>query len=366
MSYTTDGLFRPLRPGDFQPRRIIQQGGQTSGSYTKGIQDLALNQLALWARTAPIVIQDAKHAIVACDDPDVPYVFAFYRHFMPCLLNDTAATGRRFLQVEVTAKAAAGTEWTPYLYTDAQYIVGTPSDTSGAVQTTFSLVQIDGDQPDFLILYLSRKGGDDEIDVFEVTARVFQMPAGALGTLGNVAGEHFSPVDSTLEPVATRALTVQMAQALVEANQNLHERNGRSIVSYCQWCNWGPTAFTPVVSPLHVFTFSRTNLNQAESHEWVYFPRPGVRRLRVFCDAYMIGHVSEEGRLRLGFDGLDDSLEIEVEKGVAFDAFNWSMSGGYLNVPQGASGPLFLSLVRTDRESPDIKILSLTVQEEIE
>lgn len=363
MSYSTDsgGAFRPFRQGDFGTRRPIQVGGQTTTPYAKGIQDLAYNQLTLWAQTAPVVVSDTKEADVVCTTAAVDYIFALYYHFLPGLLNEDATTGRRYLQVEVTAKCASGRKWYPEAQTsDGTVADGYESNDLGNLETIVMEVELPYSGLDYLLLTMAASADATSVEVYGVTARVLQV-SGNLGDLGDVAGQYFSPVDSTVEPTADRPLHVQFVRSLIGANQNLYNRNGRSIVSFCQWGNWGTSIGAGVTSSLNIFTFSATNINQALEHEWVYFPRPGVRRLRAFCDAYMVGWTTEVGRLLLGFGDMGNALEIPVEIDVGLK----DATLGYVPVPEGP-GPHFLRLIRTDTETPDIKVMSLTIQEEIE
>lgn len=367
MSYSTDAgaKFRPFRHGDFGQRRPIQQGGQTTSPYAKGIQDLAYNQLTLWGQTAPVVVDDCKEGEVVCTTADTQYVFALYRHFLPGLLNEDAASGRRYLEVKVTAKCPASSKW--YLRgvtSDGTTAVAADSNTLGNLETITMNVELPYSGLDYLLLTMGASDDATTVEIFGVTARVKQV-SGNLGTLGDVAGQYFSPVDSTIEPTDTRPLHVQFARSLTGANQNLYNRNGRSIVSFCQWGNWGTSIGAGVTSSLDIFTFSRTNLNQAMTHEWVYFPRAGVRRLRVFCDAYMVGWTSEAGELALGFNDMGNAISIDVQTDLGLKDTAFPTDGDYLEVPPGP-GPHFLRLMRVDQESPDIKVMSLTIQEEIE
>src|SRR3990172_1114196 len=104
MAYDADAdlRFRPYRVGDFRANSSIQQGGQGTTPWTKGIQDMALNQLTLWAQTAPVVISDCKVNTVTTTAAATDYDFAVYRWDVPGCLNPGDGLGRRFLEVTVT------------------------------------------------------------------------------------------------------------------------------------------------------------------------------------------------------------------------------------------------------------------------
>jgi hypothetical protein len=113
------------------------------------------------------------------------------------------------------------------------------------------------------------------------------------------------------------------------------------------------------------FTFDPDTSNQIKGHQWVYYPRPGVRNLRLYLDGYIQGwsSSSDTGSLAFGFAN-HDPVTFDIDKPSYLTAVtSWPAEGLLIPIPN-RPGPLFLDLRRTDVRTKPLKVMSMSVMEE--
>jgi hypothetical protein len=368
MAYNSDSnlRFRPYRVGDFRANRPIQQGGQDTTPWKKGIQDLAFNQLTLWSQTAPSVIQDAKHSSITVTAATTDYDFALYRWSIPGCLNGGSGSGRRYLQVTVVGKVAAGTFTIKGRTSSGTTVASAASVGAGYNTLIFNVNCPQTGEGDYLILSIQTSSGPNQVVFLAgVTARIMPMATDVLGEGTAISNNSFKPVDSTSQGSEGYPLTIKMTQDLIDANQNLYQKNVRGVISTCLWGIYG-TLPVGVTAPNNGFFLEFLGaLDAPRGHQWVYFPRPGVSQLRVYCDGYVTGWAAagDNATLSFGFDG-QTPISWTLAKANALGAVSgWPCDGTLIDVPAN-KGPLYLNLLRMDTANTKaVNIMSFSVME---
>jgi len=232
--------FIPYRPGDFKNNRPIQQGGQLTTPWQKGIQDLIYNQLTLWGQTAPPVIQDSRTCLLTLPVQNTYYDFAMYRYDTPGLLNPGAASGRRYLQITVRALTTGAHAWQFQARTSSGVTVTSASSGAGGlpVQVTANCEIPQSALGDWVILSIRcTTAAQKAILISQVTARVLPASAAALGEgTALYTSNQFRPLDSSVgQGSEGYPLTVRAVQDLIFANQSMFESNIRGVINYSAW-----------------------------------------------------------------------------------------------------------------------------------
>jgi len=240
--------FIPYRAGDFRTNRPIQRGGQLTTPWQKGVQDLAMNQLTLWAQTAPPVIQDSKRVPLVLPVQNTYYVFAFYRFDVPGDLNPGASLGRRYLTVKIRGIATGSDAWQFQATTPSGTVASSSSGTGGAEVTLSVDVPIpEGTLGSYVRLAIRCTTTNNKtVTLNEVSARVKTVTSTGLGSGTEIySPTSMRPVDSTVQVTETYPLHVRMMQDLTQANDTLWKRNVRHILNTCIWEVYCPDPTMP-------------------------------------------------------------------------------------------------------------------------
>lgn len=383
MAYNQDsGLdFRPYRPGDFTYKTPIVLGGQTSTPYRRGVEDLAVNQLTLWAQAGHPLVLDAPRptdSTVTLTSGATDYDFAAYYFPIPSFLNSGASSGRRYLTVEVRGYVSAGT-WTPKARAGGG---GTATGSSG--NTVSSIISMDvpiaqGPGEDYLILTVQGNTGGATFTFESVTAYIKTVSSTTLtaGTTTYSSG-YFHPVDSTVQTAADRPFTVDMARSIIQANDEMFKSNVRQVVNYCNIANygtlWGAKGDTEAATGRPLILDGELG-GYKRFWEWLYFPRQGVTGLKIWVDGYVRGWASSGDNVgvTVSLRRLDDGTGVgtpayfSIAKGDFFSSATWASGNNLYITDIEGEGP-FIVDIRTRPfagTSTDVRLTAVSIYEEI-
>ena len=306
----SSGEFRPFVQGTFKSGKYIQEGGQTTSPYMKGLKDLAYNNNTLLARASHQVINQVDPSPTATSiawvSGDGWMPFAQYVTWIPHI------PGRTTLAVKVRATAATSFEVRGV--TNAGTSASSGLVATGGTATCSVTVTSEA----FHVITLQFKmSANGNFTPLEVTASLTPITTTAIGT---TVTADVTPQDVTMY-TTDKPLPVVIPQDLARNNQYLYKNNVRCIQNWSYWGNWTSGVLA-----------SNVGLKGLSESGIYYKPRQGVIYLRVF----MAGRVaSGTGTIKLSFDnGTPLTTTLSTSPTVITDG-NWACWSQLLAVPQG-------------------------------
>lgn len=379
MSYIIDEYrrFLPVHSQDLKPAQIIVAGEDPDSSpYRTGLRTLMLNHMTNWSQLGHPVILDGQHAkipILNGTEGDGPRQIAVYKFPLPGWIPGDDSSYRRYLLVQMTGSTEQDpSTWSFEGTTDdgsstsdlggwqEEAIDGTlraliPISRGPTEEYTLKIkVTVDSDSTDTVFLF---KG---------VSAWVMEESRTEIDPFGYDGDDSgFSPVGED-QAVPDMPFSVETVRKYIRVNNLFYRWNLRQVINFCAIQEY--SAFWSAATPgtevaLTCGTISSTG--KSVYHEWVYFPRPGVKVLTVHLDAFVPGWTSSADNVagRIGFDPLHQ-LTFAVNKSSAFTSGTWLCSGR-IPIPDGHGGqPLILRLETLDPANNELfRVAGLNVHE---
>jgi hypothetical protein len=374
MSIVTDaqGRIRPYRENEFNARAPIVDEGPSPG--LTGTLGIVSNQATLWAQSGHMVISDKMYRTEDLSltwGANIPVYFGSWSFQIPKWMNATSGTWRRFLTFIVDTDLGA----TPTIIMSAHTSLGT---TPGA-RTSYGgrwVTQFDVPLPasaalpndaTWFTVTLSAEwdgGAGSTFTVYGVVAYVERV----LGTLdpdANSSGVIDLVDDKQIK--YQEALDVHSVRALLATNEVLFASNMRPVVTSGWWPQGTDDPLDSV--PLEPVISLSDDLTDSEVNpywEWLYFPRQGVKRLRIGIAAVRLGADNRE--LYIGFRDVDAEETVVVTvAATSNDPTYWQHDGDlFLDVPSSA-GPLYLriGLVADESTFDGVGLMKVMIHEEV-
>lgn len=232
MANTIPTEFMPFVTGAAGTGRFIQEGGQTSAPYLRGVADMAANHNWLLARSGHVQVNQTGLATIAFTSGGGEIPFAEYPYRIPRLAD------RDELVIHVTGIASAGT-----FQVRAITSVATSAWTTGIASGTASIiVGARPSGPNDLTEYVTlefQMSGSAKFSVLRVQAysRAYTGTLAALSAVGAPWQSTCVPQDSD-QYDENRALSVGQVRELIAGNNAMFLGNARAIVNWCVWTNY--------------------------------------------------------------------------------------------------------------------------------
>jgi len=218
-----------------------------------------------------------------------------------------------------SATQPAGTQWSSAI--------------SIAIDSTFNFLT----NPDLLFIEIKSVSAIDDFVLYTVSV----TPAGEDVTSADFDYGTFEPIDQAVM-LENFALSVRDMRALVQNNNFLFKNFLRGgIINYYDF--WSPTT-SPTNSHL-----STTELSTAAGrllNEWIYFPHPGARSIRVHLSGWTAGWTAGDvgARMQIGFkNGAKATFYLNSASPTSVSAAG-DMHIADLDIPAGG-GPHIITLV---------------------
>lgn len=290
MTYPTtlNNTIKPFPSGGFSPRNAI---ARTTAFL--GLEELAENQITLWAQSGQMLI---------CETPDdynqpigllLNYIGSYLVQ-IPRHLNDSISTaGRRYLEVFVASNSNT-VEMQAYPHAGGAMLAAGTFITRDGVDGHLINIPLprpdDFDEPTTLFGFILAVYDESEVGTVHVES-VYAVLRRVTGALPE-GDESCRPNEWALvhpdQVGGDEAWDVNTARDLVKVNSLLYASNVRPIVTkgLChpiQISN-GETTAPPADDPLKITlsdSTTETDVKHCLYHEWLYWPRQGVTRVRV-------------------------------------------------------------------------------------
>ncbi len=375
MSYTTDsyGRFLPVHTQDLKPTQIIAAGEDPDTSpYRTGLRTLMLNHMTNWAHLGHPVILDGHHAaleVLNGSEGEYPRPIAVYKFPIPGWLPGDDSSKRRYLLVQMSGAANNDTDtWTFTATTDD----GSGTSDVGAwdLCTLSAIVPISRgptEEYDVSLEVTVNNGYQDTEFYFQgVSAWILEEDRTEIDPFGYDGDDSgFSPVGEE-QASPDMPLSVETVRKYVRVNDLFYRWNLRQVINFCAIQEFSDFWSAATPGPEVGLTCgSISSTGKVAFHEWVYFPRPGVRVLTVHLDA-LVPDWTDSGDNVAGFIGFDPlhQLTFTVNKASAFTSSTWLCSGR-IPVPDGhGGGPLIIRLgTLTSSENKRFVVAGLNVHE---
>lgn len=332
MANTVPADFRPYVSGEEKIEEYIRSGGHGTAPYWNGVKTAALNLNHLMGYSVkPVILQHGEASIPWSSGV---VTWAKYVVRIPRLVD------RRTLRVEVTAAASAGTFQVRGTIGAGASSAFTTA-TAGPATVSFD---VDFTGYEYQVLTLEMKLSTAG-NFLPYTVYAYSKPLMAGGTTISLPTNGpviYTPQDEDQYAVDL-PLTVAMMGDMSQACQGMFKDNVGAIVNWSYWANHAtlPTADLGAAAP-----YDSSNPFPAKTiGQYIYTPREGVTRLKVFAAARLDNYASNPGKITVWWRG-DTNLSTSVDVGASttdFSAFNWEVWEMSVRVPQG-NGPFYLDL----------------------
>lgn len=232
MANTIPTEFMPFVTGALGTGRYIQEGGQTTAPYLRGVSDLASNHNWLLARSGHVQVNQAGFATIAYTVAGGAIPFAEYPYRIPRLSD------RSELIIHVTGSASVGT-----FQVRAITSAGTSAWTTGIASGTATIIAAATpsdhlDPSEYVTLeFQMSTDGNFSVTLVQAYSRAYTGTLDALSAVG-------APYQSTCVPQdidqydENRALSVTQMRDLVAGNNAMFLGNVRALVNWCVWTNY--------------------------------------------------------------------------------------------------------------------------------
>lgn len=319
---------------EFDPRQYIHTGGDVASPWRNGLTVAAMNHNTVMARLGHVKVSQVEKPNVITGPG--PLTFCAYPYIIPTIPR------RDQLTVKVKATTTGGTTYRIRATTSAGTSAFSAFTASGssvsvnvdAAESTWDVVTVEAE--------LNGAGNFRPGEVY-----IVQKPFTTtdLGTYESFpANPRHIPQDQG-QYSADRALPVASMRDLLASQDEHFYNNVRTIVNQCHWVNHA-TIGTLDAGLASIAYNSSINTTQPLM-EWIYWPRPGVKAVRVFVAARTDNYGSDGGLVSVGFrDGpsINGGFPLEIQTATSdFSVGNWAIDNELLRVPE-SPGPHYITL----------------------
>jgi hypothetical protein len=374
MARPTDALGRvfPARENEFRPRAPMLDEGPSPG--LTGIDGMVLNQATLWGQSGQILISEKMYRTEdlggAWGTFDAYYGSWVFQ--LPKWLNTTALSWRRYMTFIVDADLGISPTITMTAVTSLGNTVGVRTSYNGRWVTLFKVpipgpAPLPNDATWFTITLKAVWSGSGSGTFF--VGGVYGFIERVVGTLDGSANSSgvIDIVDNT-QLAYQQPVDVHSMRALHATNEVLFASNMRPVVCMGWWPGGTdePADATPTSWPIELLD-DRTDSEANPYWEWVYFPRQGAGRLRLWLGAVKGSATNRD--IYIAFKGHEEQQIIKtISTGsTSNDPAFWQIDGDeYLDIPPD-KGPFFLrvGLVPSNATNKSVILMKFFAHEEI-
>lgn len=355
MPIDADKAIRPYLDYEIEARSPILHDGPEGHT---GVGALIDNQATLWAESGHVLVHETGAATPygpVVYDPLSPGTFYFVGSWVvpfPQHANSDAGEGRRFLSVFIRSFASGGdleADWEWRILDDSNTVLvtgGSYVDGGRLLQVPLPDPDVHNTGPFFFSLQVAKGIHSHTLRIDSVTAWLRRSPdeRNRLDYI-ELAGSGQAEWRAALDVYTTRCL--------VATNEILHRNNLRPVVSK----GLGPLLHSAAAleGPEPGCIVLRDDEGESNEFpspywEWMYFPRQGVRLLRVFCNATTDKETEREVQFSFADypnDPANGGPLVVDDFGTTYNWNDWLSPGvsgqALLVVPEGA-GPFRLRL----------------------
>lgn len=334
MANTVPAEFRPYVSGEEKIGEYIRSGSFDSSPYWNGVGTAAENFNHLLAYTRkPVINQNGAASI-----PWTTGVVTWAKY----IVRIPDLPGRSALRVEVNASASAGT------FEVRGTIGGAATSAYSTATGGPATVTIDVDFPNspyrWQILTLEMKLSTSG-NFLPTSVYAYQKPLTAGGTTITFPASGpalYTPQDPDQYGV-DMPLTVAMMGDMSRGCQALFKDTAGAIVN---WSYWHSHAVISTADVGAMAPYDSSDPFPAKTiGQYIYVPREGVTRLKVFAAARLDNYSANPGKLTVWWKGssvLDTSVDVSTAT-TDWTSFGWELWELSVRVPQG-NGPFYLDL----------------------